>query len=109
MEKDHRKDIVRRRKEKEKFLNVVSKQREEELSELKLTRSISLMDKLDNVNRIKRIDEFVKMQTLQKINTDDVRSERIKAEREYLINQRKVTKCPSIYFINWTNNFMLIM
>merc|ERR1712070_472454 len=46
-------------------------------------------DKLSNVQRIKRIDEFVRLQTLQKIQDDDERSERIKMEKNMLIKQRK--------------------
>merc|ERR1712054_644666 len=46
--------------------------------------------------RVKRIDEFVRLQTLQKIQDDDDRSERIKAEKQALIKQRKQAQLDSL-------------
>ena len=53
------------------------------------TKELRKEDKLSNVQRIKRIDEFVRLQTLQKIADDDERSNRIAQEKRDLMNRRK--------------------
>jgi hypothetical protein len=40
--------------------------------------------------RIRRIDQFVRLHTLRKIEDETERSEQIKEQRQYLIDQRKL-------------------
>ena len=47
-------------------------------------------DKLDNIERMKRIDEFIRLQTLQKIEADNERTKTILKQREDLMMQRQV-------------------
>jgi hypothetical protein len=46
-------------------------------------------DKLDNIERMKRIDEFIRLQTLQKIAADDERTKTIMKQKEDLMAQRQ--------------------
>jgi hypothetical protein len=47
-------------------------------------------DKLDNIERMKRIDEFIRLQTLQKIAADDERTKTIAKQKEDLMTQRQM-------------------
>ena len=47
-------------------------------------------DKLDNIERMKRIDEFIRLQTLQKIASDDQRTITIAKQKEDLMTQRQL-------------------
>ena len=46
-------------------------------------------DKVDNIERMRRIDEFVRLQTLQKLQMDDVRTKAIKHSKSMLLLERK--------------------
>ena len=46
-------------------------------------------DKLDNIERMKRIDEFIRLQTLQKIAADDERTKTVMKQKEDLMAQRQ--------------------
>ena len=46
-------------------------------------------DKLENIERMRRIDEFVRLQTLQKIALDEERTISLKKQKEKLLLQRK--------------------
>jgi len=47
-------------------------------------------DKLDNIERMKRIDEFIRLQTLQKIAADDERTKTIARQKHDLMAQRQM-------------------
>ena len=53
----------------------------------KIEKDMHLEDKLQNVARIRRVEEFERLKLMQKIQLDDDRSERIKQERAYLMEQ----------------------
>jgi hypothetical protein len=53
----------------------------------KIEKDMHLEDKLQNVERIRRVEEFERLKLMQKIQLDDDRSERIKQERAYLMEQ----------------------
>lgn len=44
---------------------------------------------------LKRVDEFVRLRTLVRIEEEDERAEKIKAEREFLIEQVRAPSCTS--------------
>lgn len=88
--------IVKKRSQLDAHLGVVNSKREAQRSLRKAQKELVKEDKLSNVQRIKRIDEFVRLQTLQKIQDDDDRSERIKAEKGMLIRQRKQAQLDSL-------------
>ena len=47
-------------------------------------------DKLENIERMKRIDEFLRLQTLQKIAADDERTKSVAKQKEDLMTQRQL-------------------
>ena len=47
-------------------------------------------DKLENIERMKRIDEFLRLQTLQKIAADDERTKSVAKQKEDLMAQRQL-------------------
>ena len=46
-------------------------------------------DKWENIERMKRIAEFVRLQTLQKIEEENARTQRLKDQREGLVQARR--------------------
>ncbi|CAM9703462.1 unnamed protein product [Chrysoparadoxa australica] len=86
---DHRADIINRRVEKDKFYAVVKAEREKEMAVRMLKNELSQQDKKENIERIKRIDQFVKLQTMKRIEEETHRSEAVAEQRQYLIDQRK--------------------
>lgn len=59
------------------------------------TLSLALDD--DDLNlffRLRRVDEFVRIQTLLRIEQETERTEKIKAEREFLVEQVRETELP---------------
>ena len=51
-------------------------------------------DDLDLFFRLRRVDEFVRIQTLLRIEQETERTEKIKAEREFLVEQVRETGLP---------------
>lgn len=47
-------------------------------------------DKADNIERMRRIDEFVRLQTLQKIALDEERTQALNKQKEQLMLQRRI-------------------
>jgi len=81
--------ILEKRAKLDSYLAVVHQERDRVRAKRNATKELRKEDKLSNVQRIKRIDEFVRLQTLQKIADDDDRSSRIAQEKMDLMNKRK--------------------
>merc|ERR1719502_605280 len=88
---DRRQSIIDNRAKREQYYTVVSTEREQKLSLRKMESELAKEDRVQNVARIRRIDDFLRLQTLQKIQEDAARSERIRREKEDLVQQRKET------------------
>ena len=58
-----------------------------ERADRKLDRDLAIDDRVSNVQRIKRIDEFIRLQTLAKIQEEDARSSRLVAEKAAIVSQ----------------------
>ncbi|CAN0314497.1 unnamed protein product [Ectocarpus sp. 6 AP-2014] len=87
---DHRKDILARRRQKDKFYGQIRSERCKDLAMKKLYHDLVMEDKRQNIERrvLRRVDEFVRLQTLLRIEQETERTEKIKAEREFLVEQR---------------------
>ena len=83
--------IVEGRAKREQYYSVVTAKREKELTLKKCESELAKVDRVQNVARIRRIDDFLRLQTLQKVQEDDQRSVTIKAEKKFLAEQRKST------------------
>ena len=88
---DRRDRIIENREKREKFYYTITSDRERKLALKKMESELSISDRVQNVARIRRIDDFLRLQTLQKIQEDDSRSAAIQAEKAFLVEQRKQT------------------
>lgn len=68
---EHRQSIVDRRNEKDSVYDKVREEREQQIAMMKFTSDLKLHDKLENVERVARMNEFKRLQTLQKIYSED--------------------------------------
>lgn len=88
---DARQRTIDKREHREKYYGEVMAVEHEKHMVRKLESVLKKEDKLSNVARIKRVNEFNRLQTKQKIELDDQRSMNIRREREMLIASRKAT------------------
>ena len=88
---DRRDRIIENREKREKFYYTITSDRERKLALKKMESELDISDRVQNVARIRRIDDFLRLQTLQKIQEDDSRSAAIQAEKAFLVEQRKQT------------------
>jgi hypothetical protein len=84
---EHRKSIVDRRNEKDQVYGTIRSEREHHVSLMKFTSDLKLRDKLDNVERVARMNEFRRLQTLQHISMQELRYEEIIARKEEMLRK----------------------
>jgi hypothetical protein len=85
--KEHRQEIVERRNEKDKVFDRIKEEREAQIAMLKFQTDLKLQDKVDNVERVARVNEFRRLQTMQKIQSQNMKYEEIQAKRSELIRR----------------------
>ncbi|CAK4721924.1 unnamed protein product [Aphanomyces euteiches] len=81
--------IVEKRQQQESHLDVVYHERMKERVLKSVERDLTLEEKKANVERIKKVEEFNRVQTLMKISQEDSRSRMIKMKKQALIEARK--------------------
>lgn len=86
---DHRQTIVDRRQEKDKVYGVVQDQRSRELDMKKFESNLKKQEKQENIERTARMQEFHRLQTLQKIYTEDSNYSMIKAQKAELLAKHR--------------------
>ena len=86
---DHRQSIVERRQEKDKVYGVVQTQRSQELDMRKFESALKKQEKQENIERTARMQEFHRLQTLQKIYTEDMNYSMIKAQKTELLAKHR--------------------
>lgn len=84
---EHRRSIVERREEKDQVYGIIKAERDHQVSLMKFTSDLKLRDKLDNVERVARMNEFKRLQTLQNISAQELRYEEIQAQREEMLRR----------------------
>lgn len=84
---EHRKAIVDRRVEKDQVFGTIKSQRDEEIALMKFTSDLKLRDKLDNVERVARMNEFKRLQTLQNISLQEAKYEDIQEQRAEMLRK----------------------
>jgi hypothetical protein len=89
LRKQHRDDVVQRRMEKDKTYDTICAQQGEETMQRKFYNQIRQQDKLDNVQRVNRMNEFHRLQTLKSILDADQRYERIQTEKLELLRRHR--------------------
>jgi hypothetical protein len=78
-------EIEEKRLAKDRLFERIQAEQQEQMRLRSFVAMLKRDDKRENVERIKRVDEFVRFQTLQRIECEDVRREQIKEEREALL------------------------
>eukprot|EP01031_Cornospumella_fuschlensis_P032598 gene32598-39414_t len=84
-----RDDILQRREMKDTGYIRVQQERDEKIAMLKFTAELQHQDKLENVERVARVTEFRRLQTLQKIYGEDSKFEEIMTRKEELYRSRQ--------------------
>lgn len=78
---DHRNEIIERREQKDQVYSRVQEQRDQEIAMMKFMTDLKMRDKMENVERVARVQEFRRLQTLQKIYTEDNKYEEIQQKK----------------------------
>ncbi|CAE7795160.1 unnamed protein product [Symbiodinium microadriaticum] len=86
---EHRSEIVRRRKEKDKTFIKLQEERDELNRSRKFFNDLKKTDKQENVERVARMNEFHRLQTLQAIHEADMRYERIQEQKNDLMRRHR--------------------
>ncbi|RHY97488.1 hypothetical protein DYB37_007022 [Aphanomyces astaci] len=81
--------IVEKRSQLESHLDVVYHERIKDRTLKCVERDVTFEEKKANVERIKKVEEFNRLQTLLKISQEDSRSRMIKMKKQALIEARK--------------------
>ena len=81
--------IIKQLNDKEHFKYVVAEEREEQAAIRNLERELKKADKQSNVQRIKRMDEFMRLQVQQKLRDDDARTAGIRDQKQKLLAERR--------------------
>ena len=85
----NRASIIARRTEKDKTFGIISKERDASNAVKKFNQDLKLMDKRQNVERIARVNEFKRLQTLKKIEEEDLKILKVKAEKAALLQTHR--------------------
>ena len=81
--------ILNQLNDREKFKGVVEAKREDERAYKNLKDELKKEDKRQNVERIRRMGEYARLQTLTKLESDDNRTCDIKEQKELLLEDRR--------------------
>jgi len=87
--RERRQKIIDHREHREKYYGKVRAERMHKVMLQKLESDLEETARLENVARISRLDDFKRLQMLQKVQKDDERSAQIKATRADLVEKRK--------------------
>jgi hypothetical protein len=82
---DHRQEIIDKRNERDQVYGRIKAERDQEIAMMKFMTELKLQDKLENVERVARMNEFRRLQILQKIYTEDNKYEDIKQQRQAML------------------------
>ena len=84
------KEMLRRKfEEDEKKVNMIQAMKDKEMTLLKEERELNLQMKRDNVERIKRMQEYKRLETMRKIAENDMRIEDMLKTKEELAKTRR--------------------
>ena len=86
---DKRNRTLKQLEDREQYKYVVEMERDNERSIKNLNSELIQADKRANVERIKRMDEFMRLQTMKKLQSDDERTAAIRDQKRALGEQRR--------------------
>lgn len=83
----HRDEIIERRQEKDSVYSRVLTEKEQKIAMMKFMTDLKLNDKAENVERVARMQEFRRLQILQKIYSEDNKYEEIQGKKEEMLKR----------------------
>lgn len=84
---EHRQSVIDRRASKDNCYDKIAEARAAHCSMMKFMADLKLQDKLDNVERTARVNEFKRLQTLKRIEDADKRYDNILDQKKDLMNR----------------------
>jgi uncharacterized membrane protein YgcG len=105
----HREEIVTRRLEKDEIYLKLQQERDEEYQQKKFMSSLKKADKQENVERVARINEFHRLQTMKAIHEADLRYEKIQQQKRELMKRHNDEAKFSLTRKHAINNAMDVM
>ena len=91
---------------REQFIHVIEEERAEERAKANLMAELAHSDKRQNVQRIQRMNEFMRLQTMHKIENDDSRTELIKEQKTHLLEERRQMAHENFLRKSWVKEAM---
>jgi hypothetical protein len=114
----HRNEIIEKRKEKDQVFDTVQAERDHQIAMMKFMTELKLKDKMENVERVSRMNEFHRLQILQKIYNEDNKYEEINSKKLEMLKRhtdeakhalvRKHEIAETMEKMKMTNDFSLL-
>lgn len=86
---EHREEIIHRRDEKDELSHRVIEEQTKRLEMMKFQSDMKISDKTENVERVLRKFEFDRLQTLKRIEDEDLRYERITNSKSDMLRRHR--------------------
>jgi len=93
---EHRQEIIDRRASKDNCYDKIAEARAQHVAMMKFMADLKLQDKLDNVERQARVNEFKRLQTLKRIQDDDRRYDEILGQKKELMKKYRMEEKRSL-------------
>lgn len=106
---EHRNEIITRRLEKDEIYEKLKEERETEYKTKKFYNQLKKADKQENVERVARINEFQRLQTIKMINESDLRYESMKKQQQEMMKRHNDELKYSLIRKHAINNAMDLM
>lgn len=106
---EKRQSIIDSRDKKDWMFSKIAEDRDSYTRMLKFSTDLKLKDKLDNVERIARVNEYRRLQTLKKIEDTDYRYDVIQSRKEELNKKHRDEVKSSLYRKHQINDAMEAM
>ena len=81
---EYRKSVIDRRSEKDQVFSKIQEEREKEIAMMKFSAELKFEDKMDNVERVSRVHEFQRLQSLRRIEEQEARYNSIQEKKAEL-------------------------
>lgn len=86
---ERRKNIIKRAEDRAHGYDHVKKEMDDRIAKLKFSLSLRMDEKYENVERIARVNEFRRLQTLKRVEQDDLTYERLMTEKEEMLRRHR--------------------
>ena len=106
---DYRADVLSRLNEKDRQFEKVKQEREENLRQRQFLSDLKKQEARDNVERVARIKEFTRLQTLRRIQCEDERTEKLLLQKLELQRRHREESKNSLIRKHAISNAMDIM